>query len=151
MQLPFWIKLIPGYFQEIMKQFTRDLCRVAVCMDDILVSDKNAQEHLENLRALFRRLNEKGLHCNLEKKCIFAQPSVKYLGHTLSKDGIAKGSKVNAVLRTPPPKDVGTLRSSIGKCYYMSFMEEGRKSKSLKKSGIQLGIKPKTSRLLVRR
>ena len=64
-----------------MEQLTRDLRGVAVYMDDILVSGNNAQEHLGNLRALFRRLNEKGLHCNLEK-CTFAQPSVEYLGHT---------------------------------------------------------------------
>ena len=63
---------MPGYFQKIMEQFTRDLRGVAVYMymDDILVSGNNTQEHLENLRALFRRLNEKGLHCNLEE-CIF--------------------------------------------------------------------------------
>ena len=61
MQLPFRIKSVSGYFQEIMEQLTRDLCGVAVYMDDILVSGNNAQEHLENLRALFRCLNEKGL------------------------------------------------------------------------------------------
>ena len=108
MQLPFGIKSAPGYFQEIMEQLTRDLRGVAVYMDDILVSGNNAQEHLGNLRVLFRRLNEKGLRCNLEK-CIFAQPSVEYLGHTLSKDGVVKGSKVDAVLRMPLPTDVGTL------------------------------------------
>ena len=96
-----------------MEQLTRDKHGVAVCMDNILVSGNNAQEHLENLRALFRCLNEKGLCCNLEK-CIFAQASVEYLGHTLSKDGVAKRSKVDAVLRMPPPTDIGTLRSFMG-------------------------------------
>ena len=72
-----------------MEQLTRDKHGVAVYMDDILVSGNNAQDHLDNVRALFRRLNEKGLRCNQEK-CIFAQQSVEYLGHTLSKDGFAK-------------------------------------------------------------
>ena len=79
-------------------------------MDDILVSGNNGQEHFENLRVLFGRLNEKGLHCNREK-CIFDQPSVEYLGHTLSKNGVANGFKVDVVLKMPVPKDVGTLRS----------------------------------------
>ena len=96
-----------------MEELTRDLCGVAVYMENILVSSNNAQEHLGNLRALFRCLTEKGLRCNLEK-CIFVQPSVEYLGHTWSKDGVAKGSKVDAVLGMPPPTDVGILRSFMG-------------------------------------
>ena len=105
-----------------MEQLTRDLRGVVVYMDDVLVSGSSAQEHLENLRALFRHLNEKGLRCNLEK-CIFAQPSVKYLGHTLSKDGVAEGSKVDVVLRLPLPKDVGALRSFLCSVqFYAKFM-----------------------------
>ena len=56
----------------------------------------------------FRRLNKEGLRCNQEK-CIFVQPPVEYLGHTLSKDEAAKGFKINAILRMPLPTDVGTL------------------------------------------
>ena len=61
MLLLFGIKSVPGYFQESMEQLTRDLHGVAVYMEDILVSGKNTQEHLENLRALFRHLDERGL------------------------------------------------------------------------------------------
>ena len=71
---------------------SRDLRGVAVYIDDITVSVNNAQKHLDNLKAQFRCLNEKGLHCN-PQKCMFAQSSVEYLEHTLSKDGLAKGSK----------------------------------------------------------
>ena len=49
---------MPGYFQEIMEQLTRNLRGVAVYTDNILVSGNNALEHLGNLRALFKRLNE---------------------------------------------------------------------------------------------
>ena len=73
--LPFGIKSAPGYFQHIMEQLTTDLKGVAVYLDDILVSGDNAQDHLENLRALFQRLYDKGLRCRLEK-CQFAQPVV---------------------------------------------------------------------------
>ena len=61
MRFPFGIKSVLGYFQEIMEQLIRDLLGVIVCMDNILVSSSNAQEHLENLRALLRRINEKGV------------------------------------------------------------------------------------------
>ena len=49
MRLPFGITSAPGYFQEIMAQLTSDLKGVAVYLDEILVSGKNAEDHLENL------------------------------------------------------------------------------------------------------
>ena len=66
-RLPFGIKSAPGYFQEIMEQLTQNLRGVAVYFDDILVSGDNAKDHLINLRAFFKRLEEKGLRCNREK------------------------------------------------------------------------------------
>ena len=90
-RFPFDISSAPGYFQEIMDKLTKDLQGVAVYMDDILVSGATAAEHLQNLHALLRCLEEKGLRCRLEK-CSFAQPSIEYLGHTLSQQGIAKRS-----------------------------------------------------------
>ena len=118
-RLPFGISSAPGYFQEIMDQLTRDLSGVAVYLDDLLVSGATAKDHLQNLQALLQRLQDKGLRCNL-KKCCFAQSSVEYLGHTLSRDGISKGHKVNAVVQMPPPKDVSTLRSFLGSVQFYS-------------------------------
>ena len=62
-----------------MSQLTNDLKDVAVYLDDILVSGATAKDHLQNLRSMLQRLQDKGLRCRLEK-CIFAQPSVEYLG-----------------------------------------------------------------------
>ncbi|KFD47834.1 hypothetical protein M514_11314 [Trichuris suis] len=121
-RLPFGISSAPGYFQKIMEQLTSDLRGVAVYLDDILVSDNNAEEHIQNLRALLERLNEKGLRCKLEK-CSFAQPSVEYLVHILSRPGVSKGSKVDAVARMPPPTNVAHLRSFLGSVqFYGKFI-----------------------------
>ena len=49
----------PGYFQEIMDKLSKVLQGVAVYMDDILVSGTTAAEHLQNLHALLRRLEER--------------------------------------------------------------------------------------------
>ena len=46
-----------------MNKLTKDFQGVAVYMDDILVSGATAAEHLQNLHALLRRLEEKGLRC----------------------------------------------------------------------------------------
>ena len=121
-RLAFGIKSAPGYFQEIMENLTSDLPGVAVFQDDMLVSGKNANDHLSNLKGLFTRLNDKGLRCRREK-CQFAQPSVEYLGHTLSAEGISKGSKVEAVIKMPPPTDVSSLKSFLGSVqFYGKFI-----------------------------
>nr|KAG5698933.1 hypothetical protein BaRGS_024854 [Batillaria attramentaria] len=121
-RLPFGIKSAPGYFQEIMENLTSDLPGVAVFQDDILTSGKDAKDHLSNLERLLTRLNDKGLRCRREK-CPFAQPSVEYLGHTLSAEGISKGSKVEAVLKMPPPTDVSSLKSFLGSVqFYGKFI-----------------------------
>ena len=115
-RLPFGIKSAPGYFQEIMENLTSDLPGVAVFQDDMLVSGQDANDHLSNLKRLLTRLNDKGLRCRRDK-CQFAQPSVEYLGHTLSAEGISKGSKVEAVLKMPPPTDESSLKSFLGAQY----------------------------------
>eukprot|EP00731_Ephydatia_muelleri_P030921 Em0022g435a len=93
-----------------------------ISWDDILVSGTTAAEHIQNLRALLKRLEEKGLRCRLEK-CLFAQPSVEYLGHILSQQGIAKGPKVDAVKMMPPPENVSSLRSFLGSVqFYGKFL-----------------------------
>ena len=111
-RLPFGIKSAPGYFQ-IMENLTNDLPGVAVFQDDMLVSGQDANDHLNNLKRLLIRLNDKGLR-GRHDKCQFAQPIVEYLGHTLSAEGISKGSKVAAVLKMPPPTDVSSLKSFLG-------------------------------------
>ncbi|XP_062521210.1 uncharacterized protein K02A2.6-like [Corticium candelabrum] len=121
-RLPYGISSAPGYFQEIMEQLTSDLSGVAVYLDDILVSGRNAEDHLHNLRGLLKRLNDKGLRCRLEK-CAFAQSRITYLGHTLLLQGLAKGPKVDAVMQMPPPKDVATLKSFLGSIqFYRKFL-----------------------------
>ena len=117
--LPFGISSAPGYFQKTMDDLTSDLPGVAVYLDDILVSGSSAEDHIHNLQHLLERLQEKGLRCRLEK-CKFAQSSVEYLGHILSRGGIRKGSKVNAVLDMPAPEDVKSLRSFLGSVHFYS-------------------------------
>ena len=78
-QLPFGRSSAPGYFQEIMEKLTSDLKGVAVYIDDILVSGTSEEDHLQNLKALLQRLQDKGLWC-CQQKCFFAQQSVEYLG-----------------------------------------------------------------------
>ena len=121
-RLPFGIASAPGYFQEIMDRLTQDLPGVATYMDDILVSGADAESHLSNLRGLLQRLDAKGLRCRKEK-CVFAQESIEYLGYVLSKEGISKGPKVDAVTNMPNPENVSELRAFLGQVqFYGKFL-----------------------------
>ena len=109
-RLPLGMSYAPVHFQD---QLTSDLKGVAVYVDNILVSGASAAEHLDNIRALLQCLQDKGLHCRKEK-CLFAQASIEYLGYTLSSNGIAKGSEVDAVKLMPAPSHISSLRSFLG-------------------------------------
>ena len=105
-----------------MGQLTADLTGVTVCLDDIIVSGKDSKDHQNNLRRLLQRLEEKGLRCRQEK-CQVAKKTVDCLGHRLSKEGIAKGTKADAVRNMPPPRDVSSLRAFLGSVqFYGKFL-----------------------------
>ena len=123
-RLPFGISSATGYFQDIMNQLISDLTGVAVYLDDILISGTTAEDHLNNLRQLLKRLNDKGLRCRIEK-CVFAEDSVTYLGHTISRNGIFKGPKADAVTKMPAPSNVTQLRSFLGSVqFYNKFLPD---------------------------
>ena len=122
--VPFGISSATGYFQDIMNQLTSDLTGVAVYLDDILISSTTAEDHLNNLRQLLKRLNDKGLRCRIEK-CVFAEDSVTYLGHTISRNGISKSPKADAVTKMPAPSNVTQLRSFLGSVqFYNKFLPD---------------------------
>ena len=105
-----------------MYRLTQDLPGVATYMDDFLVSGADAESHLSNLRGLLPRIDAKGLCCR-EEKCVFAQESMEYLGYILSKEGVSKGPKVDAVTNMPNPENVSDLRAFLGQVqFYDKFL-----------------------------
>ena len=60
-----------------------DCCEVClVYADDILVTGKTEQEHLQTLDAVLTRLEAAGLRLK-QTKCTFMKPSVEYLGYNV--------------------------------------------------------------------
>ena len=71
-------------------------------IDDILVTGKSQQEHLENLTRVLNRL-EAGVTLK-RHKCTFAAPSVEYLGHVIDQEGLHPSEeKVRAIKQAPRP------------------------------------------------
>ena len=94
-----------------------------VRVDDILVSGANDGDHLNNLEEVFKRLVKAGLRLK-KGKCVFMEPQVTYLGHSVSKEGIQPmEDKVEAITNAPPPRNVSELKSYLGMInYYQKFL-----------------------------
>ncbi|KAK3721639.1 hypothetical protein QZH41_003661 [Actinostola sp. cb2023] len=123
--LPFGLTNAPATFQRLMESILRGLNHdIALCyIDDIIVFSKSFTQHLIDLRKVFLRLR----HANIRlkpSKCKFGSPEVKYLGHVISRDGIAPNpDKIAAVKDFPVPKNVKGVRSFLGLAnYYRRFV-----------------------------
>ena len=92
-------------------------------LDDIIVTGANDEEHLENLREVFKRLESHGLRLK-KSKCKFLQSSVEYLGHQIDSQGLhAMTDKLEAIQGTPEPENIQQLRSFLGLLnYYRMFI-----------------------------
>lgn len=116
LSLPFGLKNAAASFQRLMETVLENIkgkfCFVYI--DDIVVYSQTEQQHLEHLRGVFARLHKAGLTVNL-KKCNLLQPSVSFLGHMVSSEGIVtEAKKVEAVMSFPTPQTVKEVQRFLG-------------------------------------
>ncbi|XP_039862929.1 uncharacterized protein LOC120718450 [Simochromis diagramma] len=124
-RLVFGVASSPAIFQRTMDNLLQNIPGVAVYLDDILVTGKTEEEHLRNLEQVLKKLSEAGLRLK-HSKCVFQAPSVTYLGHRISAQGLSPlEEKVRAVKEAPSPKNVAELRSFLGLVnYYGKFLPD---------------------------
>jgi hypothetical protein len=82
-------------------------------------------EHVGHLREVFRRLEKAEFTLNREKVRL-AQSEIKFLGHTLSENGIQiLPERVDAIAQFPPPKNLRAVRRFLGMAgFYANFVKD---------------------------
>ena len=79
-------------------------------IDDLLIASGSHAEHLKDLQLVFERLSQHGII----QKSEFGVPSLKFLGHIVSKDGILPlPEKVEAITNFPTPTTQRKLKEYL--------------------------------------
>jgi transposase InsO family protein len=136
-RIPFGLSGAPGCFQQFMENCLEDM-RDRICipyLDDVLVFSRTFDQHLDDVRAVLKRLRSKGIKLK-PSKCTLFKKEVRYLGHRITKDGYAMDtSDKEAVLalKEKRPSSVGDVRQLLGFLgYYRKYIQDfSRRAKCL--------------------
>ena len=93
-------------------------------MNDILIYSATLHDHVDHLRKIFQLLKDNELFVKTSK-CSFAQTSLEYLGHIVSREGMATDpNQTSAMVAWPRPTNFTELRGILGFTgYYRKFVE----------------------------
>ena len=121
--MPFGLKNSAQAFQRLMDSIFGSLPFVFVYLDDLLIASRSHREHEDHLRQVFELLRQNGLFINKDK-CLLGVSSLSFLGHKVTRDGIAPMSeRVEAILKFPTPNTKKQLQSFLGMVnFYHRFL-----------------------------
>nr|XP_010315745.1 uncharacterized protein LOC101248530 [Solanum lycopersicum] len=123
--MPFGLTNAPATFCTLMNRLFHSYLDqfVVIYLDDIVVYSNNMEDYVEHLCKVFEILRNNELYVKREK-CSFVQPTVHFLGHTISHGKIHMDSdKIAAINNWEAPTKVPELRSFLGLAnYYRRFI-----------------------------
>ena len=76
-------------------------------LNDIIITGKNTEEHLNHLSCVFEQLQDKGFRLKKDK-CQFLQSSVEHLGHVIDTNGLHTTLTNSKLLQKPENEGHGT-------------------------------------------
>jgi hypothetical protein len=124
--MSFGLTNAPAFFMHLMNKVFMDYLDtfVVIFIDDILIYSKSEAEHEKHLSHVLQRLREHKLYAKLSK-CEFWIDEVPFLGHVISRGGIAVDpGKVKDVLDWVVPQTVKEVCPFLGLAgYYRRFIE----------------------------
>ena len=122
--LPFGLTSAPATFERLMERVLHGLQwkTLLLYLDDVIIFSPDFSTHLERLETVLQRLAKAKLKLK-PSKCALLQSEVKYLGHVVSRHGVATDpEKVEAVKEWTTPRCQTELRTFLGFVgYYRRF------------------------------
>ena len=124
--MPFGLCNAPATFQRLMDLVLAGVqwSHCLVYLDDIIVVGRSFHDHLQNLSVVLQRLKEANLRLK-PAKCSFCKTQVSYLGHIVSRQGVATDvDKTSKVSNWPTPTTISEVQKFLGLAlYYGRFVK----------------------------
>ncbi|KAF0701453.1 hypothetical protein As57867_008033, partial [Aphanomyces stellatus] len=114
---------MPGLWSRLMRAIFQKYPFIKVYMDDLCICSRSMEEHVVHLRVVFELFREQKLYAR-KSKCEFGVSEVRFLGHVISKDGLAVDTcKIEVIEKWQPPASRKELLSFLGLAgYYRKFI-----------------------------
>ena len=110
---------------NILSEIPNSSSFVIPLMDDILIVSQTEKQHMTHVKSVLEVIKRHGLKLSLDK-CFFAQKRFNYMGYTISYDQDGnplvsiESSKIDAILKLPPPKTIRKLRAFLGMVLFLA-------------------------------
>ncbi|UYV62932.1 K02A2.6-like [Cordylochernes scorpioides] len=118
-RLPYGLNSASEVFQRCINNILSGLQGTACYMDDILIYGNTMEEHNRNLETVLRRLEENNVKLNAKKQQI-AVNKVNFLGHIISRDGIAiQASRAEAIQKLKRPENKTEVQRFLDMVTYL--------------------------------
>ena len=119
LRLPFGLNSAAEVFAKLFHQAFEDIPGNETYMDEILVHGRDVHEHDAKLKEVLERARKVGIKLK-PSKCSLRVSEVKFVGHTISKDGLKPdNSKVSAIQEMPTPNNRKDLERFLGMINYL--------------------------------